>query len=311
MNKYMNLVIKFITKYFVDSVYCIGYRQTRNFWEETVSKFHVLTPTLRYWYADPIPVERNGKIYVFVEKYDRFRKKGYIGLSILKSNGRLSRPKTVLKADTHLSFPNIIFYKNEYYMVPETSETKKIEIFKMKDSFYHWEHYYTLDVNEKIVDVVPYIRGDDILLIGGVLKDKDPKYVKSQIILLNRLEDVEKLSYDISYTSSEYSLKKRNGGNIYKNGGNKYRILQESTKDIYGKSLILSKILYLSSDGIEEIEVERKEVRDISALLPGFLYKKIGIHTYGCCGRNFEVIDISAAKVSILPFIRFLKNGIK
>ena len=40
--------------------------------------------------------------------------------------------------------------------------------------------------------------------------------VKSQIILLNRLEDVEKLSCDISYTSSEYSLKNLKGWNIYK-----------------------------------------------------------------------------------------------
>ena len=72
MNIQDNPIIRFLIRNFVDGVYCIGYRfNDTDFWEENVSKFKVFKPTLKYWYADPIPFVYNNKYYVFMERFNQ------------------------------------------------------------------------------------------------------------------------------------------------------------------------------------------------------------------------------------------------
>lgn len=296
-------IAKLIIDNLIDSAYCVGYRTSnKDFWEEDVSRFKVLKPGIRYWYADPIPCLIDNTQFVFVEKYDRFKQIGYIGISEMKKNGRLTRPRTVIKGRTHMSFPVIIFYKNEYYMFPESSAAKSIEIYKMEGSPYHWKHYYSVNLNEKIVDAAIKIDGDSLLILAGIEDENVPLYVRRQIIQIKSLEDLCEISYQIGYTDEEVSLRVRNGGNFFE----KYRIIQESTETDYGMYLILSEVLDFDLHGISEKFCKRRTVENIDVDLSRFLYRKIGTHTYGKGDRGFEVIDLAVTKVSILPLLRKL-----
>ena len=78
-------IVDFIIENFVDSAYCVGYRIGEgDLWKEEKSSFKTIKPSIRYWYADPIPYIFSGKKYIFVEQFDRFRRIGYIGLTKMK-----------------------------------------------------------------------------------------------------------------------------------------------------------------------------------------------------------------------------------
>lgn len=303
------LLINFIIENFIDSAYCIGYRITnRDFWDENISRFMVLKPTLRYWYADPIPYRINNNIYVFMEKYDRFKKIGYIGVSILRADGRLSKPKTIIKEKSHLSFPMIVNVEgeNNYYMIPEVSATKSIVIYKMFGDPYNWEKYHTIYLNQKIVDIAYLTEDDKILLLAGDKDRNNPLYTKRQIIILENLNNREKIRYRKGYRDLKSSLSVRNGGSFICKDSELFRVVQESTTKNYGIFLKLYKINKISESCIEEECVKKKDVNNIETNLSPMFYRKIGIHTYGRCGSEFEVVDVSITKLSILPVLRKL-----
>lgn len=307
MNIQDNPIIRFLIRNFVDGVYCIGYRfNDTDFWEENVSKFKVFKPTLKYWYADPIPFVYNNKYYVFMERFNRFKRIGDIVVSALNNKNKLSVPRAVITKDTHLSYPMVISYKGNYYMLPETSATKSIDIYIMKDSPYQWEEYYSIRLNEEIVDVSYVIDDHGILLLAGVLDSENPIFVKRQIIKINDLDNVQKLNYKISYTDKEGALNKRNGGAFLKKGKGLYRVVQESTIEMYGLAITLNKVHELSDENIDEECIIRKDVKNIDIDLKKLFYKKTGVHTYGACIGGFEVIDMSVAKLSLVPLINHL-----
>lgn len=296
-------ITNFIINNFIDAVYCVGYRTCQqNFWNEKISHFEVLKPGLRYWYADPIPCSINGNDYVFVEKYDRFKQIGYIGVSKMQK-GRLQKPRTIIKGKTHMSFPLVISYKGEYYMFPESSETKSIEVFKMVNGPYQWEHYYSFKIDEKVVDIAIREKNDSLLMLVGIV-DENPLYTKRQIIQVKNLERRDKITFNVGYTDKVASLKVRNGGNFQGD----YRVVQESTEKDYGMYLILNKVNEFDEEKIIETFYSRKTVSDIDADLSKLRYRKIGIHTYGRNCNNLEVIDVAATQLSIHPFIRKRKN---
>ena len=306
-----NPIIKFLINSFIDSSYCVGYRFSDvSFWSENHSKFMVLKPSLRYWYADPIPFKYEGQFYVFMERYDCFTKVGDIVVAQVTRKGKLDKAQVVIARKTHLSFPIIIPFQGHYYMLPETSATKSIDIYRMKKSPYQWEYYYSLELGEEIVDVAWLIDDMGILLLGGISDENNPMRVRRQVIRIKNLEDTRKIQWNIGYTDESASLKVRNGGPLLEKDNHLYRVVQESTDKIYGLALILNKLSELSDNGVRENSLKRKTVENIDVNLKKCFYKKIGLHTYGFC-EGFEVIDISVAKVSLAPLITKLNLHMK
>lgn len=310
MNVSNNLITRFFVRNFIDTVYCVGYRFSNIwFWEQGQSKFRVLKPSLRYWYADPIPFKYKGNYYVFMEKYNRINDLGSIAVATIDHRGRLCKKRTVIETGTHLSFPMILEYRGQHYLMPETSATRSIEIYKMGDTPYQWEHYYSLGLDEEIVDIAFIEDEEDLLLVGGIVDPVNSHSVRRQIIRLIGLDHKEAINYKISYTDEKCSMKARNGGNFHSKGEKLYRITQESTDAIYGLALILNEVTEITEDTIKEIELRRKSIDDVNVNLIKCLYKKIGIHTYGTCENGFEVIDLAAAKLSIVPLIKKMRRG--
>lgn len=307
-----NPISKFILQNFTDSVYYVGYRFTdKNFWEEQSSSFEVLRPSIHYWYADPIPFTFDGQTYVFVEKYDRFMEIGCIAVSVINANGRMSVPRTIIDNGTHMSFPIIIAYNNCYYMMPENCATGCIEIYRMGNSPYVWEPYYTIHLDEEIVDISYIIDEEGVILIGGIPAQENPKYIRRQIIRLKNLDDVSKLQWKICFTDENASLTTRNAGNVLENNDKLFRVIQESTMQIYGRNLLLSQINHISENGLDETVIRDKSVHNVNVHLKKIVNKKIGIHTYGQCSNGFEVVDLAVAKVSIVPLLRRFRGMIR
>jgi hypothetical protein len=110
---------------------------------------HIVPPKDRFW-ADPFPVDYNGKTYIFVEEQIDIGN-GTIGYIELYNDLSHSDFKPVLKKSYHLSYPYIFFLDNTWYMIPESNENSTIDLYRADNFPDTWAFDQTL-LNIKAVD---------------------------------------------------------------------------------------------------------------------------------------------------------------
>lgn len=89
----------------------------------------IADPGFRF-YADPFPCTFGGKTFVFVEEFDHRQGKGTIAAIPFDEKGQTGPAITVLSEPWHLSYPFVFKYRGGVWMVPETSEAKKISLYR-------------------------------------------------------------------------------------------------------------------------------------------------------------------------------------
>ena len=86
-----------------------------------VDRFTPLIPPKDRMWADPFPIVRDGRHFVFVEELLFARNKGHISVMEFDAKGTPSRPELVLETENHLSYPFLLQWKGETFMVPESA----------------------------------------------------------------------------------------------------------------------------------------------------------------------------------------------
>ncbi len=86
------------------------------------------------FYADPFLAEFSGRNFLFFEDYSYQQGKACISYVELLADGSLTEPKLALERDYHLSYPFLFEHEGNRYMIPETKEAKRIELYRA-DSF--------------------------------------------------------------------------------------------------------------------------------------------------------------------------------
>ena len=102
-------------------------------------------------WADPFIFSYKNKNYVFFENNDLNLNRGKISFGELHGND-LINIKDILKFKYHLSYPFIWKSKNNFYLIPETSEKKSIHIWKAKKFPNQWKYFKTILKNEFCCD---------------------------------------------------------------------------------------------------------------------------------------------------------------
>lgn len=102
--------------------------------------------------ADPFLIHDNDTYYMFFEVMNTNTGQGDIGLAISNDGLNWSYSQIVLDERFHLSYPCVFKWKNEYYMIPETSQTKSIRLYGANDFPYSWSLVKTLVKGRDFVD---------------------------------------------------------------------------------------------------------------------------------------------------------------
>jgi hypothetical protein len=92
----------------------------------------------RFW-ADPHIVSRNDESYVFFEELPFSTRKGHISVVKLSEHGIASPPVRVLEKPYHLSYPFVFQWDGVFYMIPETSQNRTIELYECTRFPDKWE----------------------------------------------------------------------------------------------------------------------------------------------------------------------------
>jgi len=82
--------------------------------------------------------------YLFFEVMNRETGKGQIGLATSQNGLTWTYQRIVLKEPFHLSYPYVFEFDGEYYMIPESCQTKSIRLYKASSFPTQWSFLKTL-----------------------------------------------------------------------------------------------------------------------------------------------------------------------
>lgn len=118
-----------------------------------LEEFHILHPPCGYDWADPFPVARNDRYWIFFEEVRKGNPRAHISVLELTREGKIaSGPTTVLERPYHLSYPFLLEQEGELFMVPETAECEAIELYRCVEFPYKWRLETTLIDKVSAVD---------------------------------------------------------------------------------------------------------------------------------------------------------------
>jgi hypothetical protein len=91
------------------------------------------------FHADPILVHDGGRHHLFFEDADRRSGLGVIAWRPLDCDGAAGPSQVVLEADHHLSYPFVFRWRDTWFMIPETSEKRTLELHRAVEFPLRWE----------------------------------------------------------------------------------------------------------------------------------------------------------------------------
>ena len=265
-----HFIKKFKAKFFKTRYNCWSlFIGKGNFLESTLFKLKPIIPPKNEFWADPFLINYSKNIYVFFENYSYKTKKGKI------SCGRIIEDKIVditdvLNLDYHLSYPFLFKENDNIYMIPETNENRRLEIYKCVSFPDKWELYSTAFEDEIVSDAHFYSDENDQ---KWLFLNKRTQTTSVDLELYIYRVDSLKLNKIESHKQNPVIINSkiaRNGGAIFKYNNDLIRPSQYNAEAIYGRGLNLNKISTLNLEHYKETCLHR--------VMPNFHKNLIGVH---------------------------------
>jgi hypothetical protein len=118
-----------------------------------------IVPPKNCQWADPFPVEHEGKTYIFLEQQTGSGN-GILGFIELYPDLTHSGFTPILEKEYHLSFPNVFVIEKEkekiWFMIPESHENRSIDLYTAVNFPDKWEFSMTLIDNIIAADTVVF-----------------------------------------------------------------------------------------------------------------------------------------------------------
>lgn len=119
------------------------------------------------FYADPFLWRRDGRDFLFVEEFPFATERGVLSVAEVGADGRPSRPRVVLEADCHLSFPFLLEHEGVVYLVPESARRRAVELWRAVSFPDRWERAAVLVDDVDVVDATVVRRADGWYLLAS------------------------------------------------------------------------------------------------------------------------------------------------
>lgn len=254
---------------FFDDRWVMGYSRepipTLNQVSARLPEFNVLHPPTGCMWADPFPVRHEGRDLIFFE--EEFRREGYGHISVaeLLPTGELTRPTRVLDIGCHLSYPCLLKSESEWFMIPESSESGSVSLYRAIDFPFRWQKEVDLLHGQSLVDCTVFRHNNQWWMLGCRVGPDHRPY-----------EDLE--AFHAESLLGPWTPHRRNpivsdarygrpAGNVFVESGKLIRPAQDCTVR-YGFGLTFQEIISISATEFEERTVASR-VADWSPSIKG------------------------------------------
>jgi hypothetical protein len=240
---------------------------------------YINQPKNTFW-ADPFIIFHNKQLFLFIEELNFNTNLGEISCLKLSDGYEVIEKKTIIKDNTHFSFPNVFNFNNDYYMIPENSQKNRLDIYKSTDFPYQWRFERTMIEDCKLIDAVWIFHNQKYWLFANKIQEyeidnNDYLYLYYSDDLINGKWESHIKNPIVSLSSNA-----RNGGKIIEKEGKIFRVSQNCSNS-YGANVVVNEIIELSIENYIEVETHKMN--------PPKGY--IGLHTYNQVD-GVEVFDI-------------------
>lgn len=255
-----------------------------------------------YWYADPILLEYDNKIYLFTEAFSERTSKGKLAISIYDSSSEeFSMPQVIINKPYHLSYPEVFESNGKVYMIPETSQNRTLELYEAEDKdLLRWKKIGVLLDKCFLADTTVLKENNRTLLYS--YEEKPPKYT-TKVFELDIKNRKVKL---ISEESSELN-NRRPAGNFTFVDNIVQRPLQFNIK-MYGEKIIYENIIPGKANGVSvDKEIKIDDLVKLGAIKSEEKFYKT--HTINEV-NDIMVVDVLRDKIDKYAFFRkYIRKG--
>jgi hypothetical protein len=247
------------------------------------SGWSVLSDNGLRFYSDPFPVEKDGRTFLFLEDLEHRLKRGVISVVEFDSRGPIGTPRPVLDTGSHLSYPFVFEHDGEMWMVPESSSTATVDLYRAERFPDGWVKQATL-VSGVVASDATLFEHNGRWWMFATVQDcggsySDALHLWSAPGLLGPWKPHRRNPVLVDLATA------RPGGRVVRREHKLFRPFQDCRKG-YGTALGLAEITRLDDDHFEQ--------RVETILRPGPLWPGHRLHTLNRAGP-LECIDGSAS----------------
>jgi hypothetical protein len=227
--------------------------------------------------ADPFVVSHEGRDWLFAEEIPPH---GRGRLVVYESDARgwlADRPTVILEAGHHLSYPCIVRDRGEFFMIPETSEAARVELYRATRFPYEWTREAVLADGVRLVDTTPWRHNGHWYFFTTVTHGA---IGMEALLFRSDTLDGRWTAHPANPISSD-ARNSRMAGMLFERQGSLIRPAQDCTGS-YGRAIRLNRIERLTPSEYHERTVETIE--------PSWHPRSERTHTLNAGGR-WEVID--------------------
>jgi len=249
----------------------VAYQFTEDWKNPNLNKSTIIKNPKNRFLADPFVINYNNRTVVFVEDYDFSVKKGKISAYEIGQTG-YKEIGIAIEEKFHLSYPSLIKSNNDLFMVPETHESKDIRIYKCIEFPLKWKLHKILMKNISAVDTNIFKFNNKYWLFTNLdSSNLDNHSSELHIFYADNIDSSTWTPHSLNPVIFD-SKQARNGGMIYSEKSQLYRVFQRQDFNMYGASLGVSKINILTENEYEE--------KVFINVLPNFIKNIRGIHSF-------------------------------
>lgn len=218
-------------------------------------RFSVIEPPFDFSYADPFLFRHGGKVYLFFEIYSRHQR-GVIAYCEILGEGKYTKPRVVLEAPYHLSYPFIFEWREDVYLVPETQENGTIELYRAVTFPDQWVLQTVLMRDVKLFDPTLHFDDNTWWLFAGRIGDGATEVSELQLFQAESPHGPWRSHPRNPVVTGEYCA--RPAGRLFRLGDQLVRPGQDSSR-LYGEAIWLNRVDVLSATDYRETPFLRLE----------------------------------------------------
>ena len=231
--------------------------------------------------ADPIAIERDDKTILFVEDFDHHRQKGVISALEFYAQGPAGFLPGVLEEPWHLSYPFVIEWEGEVWMIPESWANREVALYRADPFPSRWKREAVLLRDVLAVDST-IVRNEGLYWLFTTVETSAPASSDLYLFSASTILGPWRAHENNPVLSDRRSA--RSAGKIVERGGRLWRPVQDCSRR-YGAAVGLAEITCLNHRQYEQ--------RVRSVLAPCREWPGRRLHTLSQAG-GFEFIDGSA-----------------
>ncbi len=221
------------------------------------NSFIKLVPPVTHFWADPHLLVIDKKKYIFFEELSYKTNLGHLSVLQVDDKGNFSTPVKILEKPYHLSYPFVMEYQGDYYMIPETSQNKNIQLYKSSDFPYKWDFVMNLMENIHAVDTTIFFYDNTWWLFANMLSNKGISGLDELFVFYSNAENFltsDWISHCLNPVISDVT-RARPAGALFEQDGKLYRPSQSSTT-IYGTGVNINEVKVLNTMEYKEVAIE-------------------------------------------------------